>query len=81
MHYPLLNRNKPGMVRRVLNGASKVHDTFFDMFILLAQISFLYFQESARINTPFQPKLKGCFYRLEYVKKINVLYGFCGHQV
>ena len=33
-HHPVINPNKPGKIRRVLNGAAKFHGTFFNRFLL-----------------------------------------------
>ena len=83
-HQPVLNPNKPSKVRLVLNGASKCHSDSLNKSLWLARISFitsfLYFYESVSIKTPFQPTLKGCFYRLESGKNINLLFTFCGRR-
>ena len=73
-HHPVLNSNKPGKVRRVLNGASKCHGAYLNKSLLVGPDLL---QNLIFVLLRFrQLTLKGCFYRLESVKKINLLFVF-----
>ena len=71
-HHPVLNPNKPGKVRRVLNGASKCHGASMNKSLLVGPnllqnliFALLRFRQH---KYAVSADIEGNFYRLESVK-------------
>ena len=79
-HHPVLNPNKPGKVRRVLNEAAKFHGASLNKSLLtgpdLLQ-KLMYFFASDNIHMPPLPTSMECFFRLVYYHQINHHFAFC----
>ena len=81
-HHPVVNRNKPGKLRRVLNGASKFHGTSLNKSLLvgpdLLQTLCSFFSVFVNILLPYRLTLKGCSYKSASFQRTNLLFVFCG---
>ena len=81
-HQPVLNPNKLGKVRRVLNGAANFMVPRWispcSLTLIWFKTLFTYFFASDNTHMPSLPTSRECFYRLAYYHQINNHFDFCG---
>ena len=83
-HQPVIDPNKPGKVRRVLNGAAKFHGASLNKSLLsgpdLLQNLITCFFASDNIYMLSLPTSRKCFYGLVYYHQNNHHFALCGER-
>ena len=80
-HHPVINPNKPGKVRRVLNGASKFHSTSLNKSLYLLQNLIFVLLRFLEHKYAVSADIEGMFFQVGVLARDQISLVFCGGRI